>query len=502
MDPMQNFYPLLYQVNTRVWLNSLSQKLGRKATLDDIPDEEFDRIKEVGFDWVWLLSVWQTGWIGKEISRANPEWRKEYEETLPDLKEEDIGGSGFSITGYTVHKDLGGNAPLKRIRKRLHKKGLRLMLDFVPNHTAIDHDWVKTSPKFYIEGDQEDLLREPKNFIALEIKGQQKVFAHGRDPFFPGWTDTLQLNYANPELQDAMIGEIEKVSQLCDGVRCDMAMLILPEIFKKTWGRKCDYFWPKAIQKINSIYPEFKFMAEVYWDLEWQLQQQGFDYTYDKKLFDRLKAGKAGPVREHLYAGMEFQSKMARFLENHYEERAASEFDQKKHEAAAIITYFSPGLRFFQQGQFEGNKKRISPHLVRGPEEPIDASIKEFYNRLLSVLKSSLFEKGHWNLLESTPTWEGNGTWDSFIAYAWQAIDSNMIVLVVVNYAPYSGQCFLTLPFPFLANKQWRLNDLMSGQYYDREGNSLLSKGLFLDMPAWHYHIFELSNIESLPTQL
>ena len=79
-------YPSLYQINTRVWLTELSRALGKRATLDDIPDAELDRIAEMGFDWVWFLSVWQTGPAAQAISRANPGWRKEFQETLPDLQ--------------------------------------------------------------------------------------------------------------------------------------------------------------------------------------------------------------------------------------------------------------------------------------------------------------------------------------------------------------------------------------------------------------------------------
>ena len=139
-------YPSLYQINTRVWLTDLSRSLGRNATLDDIPDAELDRVARMGFDWVWLLSVWQTGPVAQRISRANPEWRHEFQETLPDLRDDDIGGSGFAITGYTVAEALGGDEALARIRERLRRRGMRLMLDFVPNHTAPDHPWVTDHP--------------------------------------------------------------------------------------------------------------------------------------------------------------------------------------------------------------------------------------------------------------------------------------------------------------------------------------------------------------------
>ncbi len=148
-------YPSLYQINTRVWLTELSRKLGRAATLDDIPDAELDRLAELGFDWVWFLSVWQTGPAAQAISRANPEWRREFEETLPDFKDEDIAGSGFAIQSYTVHRDLGGDAALARLRQRLQKRGLKLMLDFVPNHMAPDHPWVEEHPEYFVTGTED-----------------------------------------------------------------------------------------------------------------------------------------------------------------------------------------------------------------------------------------------------------------------------------------------------------------------------------------------------------
>ena len=150
----QQIYPSLYQINTRVWLTELSLRLGKAATFDDVPDSELDHILRKGFDWVWLLSVWQTGDVGKQVSRTNAEWRKEFEETLPDFKEDDIEGSGFAITGYEVHKTLGGNTALKRFRERLKIRGMKLMLDFVPNHTGIDHPWVNDHPDFFIRGDR------------------------------------------------------------------------------------------------------------------------------------------------------------------------------------------------------------------------------------------------------------------------------------------------------------------------------------------------------------
>src|SRR6187200_708319 len=158
-------YPCLYQINTRVWLTELSRGLGRRATLDDIPDADLDDVGRMGFDWVWLLSVWQTGPAAQRISRTNPEWRHEFQETLPDLRDEDIPGSGFAITDYRVHSALGGDAALARLRERLKRRGLKLMLDFVPNHMGLGHPWVELHPEYFVAGSEFDQARAPRNYI-------------------------------------------------------------------------------------------------------------------------------------------------------------------------------------------------------------------------------------------------------------------------------------------------------------------------------------------------
>jgi glycosidase len=492
--PALPLYPSLYQINTRVWLTELSRNLGRRVTLDDIPDSELDRLADMGIDWVWFLSVWQTGLAAQKVSRANAGWRKEFCETLNDLCDDDIPGSGFAITGYTVHECLGGDAAMARLRERLKARGLRLMVDFVPNHMGPDHPWIEDHPEYFIAGSEQDMARAPQNYSWFKRNRGDILLAYGRDPYFDGWPDTLQLNYGNPATQEAMIGELVKIAGQCDGVRCDMAMLVLPEVFERTWGIKAQPFWPIATQVVREKNPEFCFMAEVYWDMEWTLQQQGFDYTYDKRLYDRLRDGHARPVREHLYAGLDFQSKMARFLENHDEPRAAATFSPEVQEAAAVITFLSPGLRFFHQGQFEGRKMRISPHLGRAPEEPINERSKRFYDQLLAVLRHSAVRDGQWQLLECVPAWEENWTWDCFLAFAWQGENGERL-LAVVNYAPNQSQCHVRLPFADLGDKQWRLQDQLGDALYDRDGNELRYKGLYIDAAPWHRSIFSLKPI-------
>jgi hypothetical protein len=222
------------------------------------------------------------------------------------------------------------------------------------------------------------------------------------------------------------------------------------------------------------------------------MQQQGFDYAYDKRLYDRLREGHARPVREHFHAGLDYQDKLARFLENHDEPRAAATFSSDVHEAAAVITFLSPGLRFFHQGQFVGRKKRISPHLVRGPQEVVDPRLQQFYERLLAVLRAPGVRDGQWRLLDCVAAWEGNWTWDCFLAFAWQGPGDERL-LVTVNYAPNQSQCYVRLPFTDLNTGQWGLADLIGDAMYERSGNDLQARGLYLDEPPWRARVFSMT---------
>jgi hypothetical protein len=487
-------YPALFQINTRVRLSELSAALGRPATLDDIPSEELDQLGRDGFDLVWFLGVWQTGEAARRVSASNPEWLADYHRVLPDFQEADVSGSCFAVRDYHVHTDFGGDAALARLRKRLRKHGLRLILDFVPNHVAPDHRWVEEHPEFFVAGTEQQLADQPQNYRRLDTAGKSRILAYGRDPYFAGWPDTLQLNYGNPALQEALLGELQRIAGQCDGVRCDMAMLVLPEIFERTWGISTSPFWTRATADVRAKVPGFLFLAEVYWDLEWTLQQQGFDYTYDKRLYDRLVHGASRPVREHLLAGLDFQDHLARFLENHDEPRAAVTFAPDIHQAAAVITFLTPGLRFFHQGQREGKRARIPTHLGRGPVEALDASIFSFYNNLIACLRDPAFREGQWQLLDARPAWEGNGSNEAFIIFSWSG-PGKFRRLVAVNYSPAQSQCYVNLPWNDLTGRTWKLHDRLGAATYDRNGDELSKQGFYLDLPAWGYHAFEVAPV-------
>ena len=486
--------PALYQLNTRVLLTEQRRALGRSATLDDVPDALLDEIAGMGFAWMWFLGVWTTGPAARAVSRARRDWQEAFARDLPDLRDDDITGSPFAIQAYDVAPEYGGDAALARLRERLARRGLRLLLDWVPNHVSPDHRWLREHSEYFIQGSAADLAREPENWVRLD----GRVLAHGRDPYFPGWPDTLQLNYLHRGLHEAMRAELSRVAARCDGVRCDMAMLVLPEVFRRTWGERANPrdgsaaadqpFWPEAIAHIKARAPDFLFMAEVYWDLEWTLQQQGFDFTYDKRLYDRLHAGDALRVREHLWAAAEFQERSARFLENHDEPRAAAIFNPEQERAAALIAFFTPGLRFFHEGQLEGRKVLVSMHVGRRPDEAPDRDLRAFYERLLGVLARPEVHDGRWRLCECRAAWAENPTWDRFIVMSWEGAAGRRL-LIAVNYGPTQAQCWAQVPFAGLGGRIV-LRDLLGDARYEGDGMEVTSQGLYLDLPAWGRHAF------------
>jgi hypothetical protein len=484
--------PSLYQLNPRTYLSTLR----RDASLDDIPDSLIEWLSHKGFDWLWLVGVWTIGPTSQSISRGNDAWRREFAKTLPDVQESDVCGSPFALQSYTVDPRLGGDAALTRLRGRLAHHGIRLLLDFVPNHVGFDHEWLRTRPDFLIEGNDQLLERDP---LVWTQTHSGRIFAHGRDPNFPGWCDTVQLNYFNPELRIQMTQELINIASRCDGVRCDMAMLLEPEVFTKTWaaapaarGRDVAPFWPDAIKAVRGLHPSFLFMAEVYWDYEFKLQQHGFDYTYDKTMYDRILHRDASHLRGHLIAPPGYQRKMVRFLENHDEERIGAKLSLAEHRAAAALSFLAPGMRLFHDGQFSGRRIRVPVHLCRAPQEKQSLETIELYDKLLPIIHSPTAKHGTWYLLDTRQAWAGNRTNENFICYLLEHPLGS--VLVTVNYAPYRGQCFVRIPDRAWLEGSIELHDHLSPERLVRSASDIRERGLFLDCSEWQTHVFKIEH--------
>lgn len=481
-------YPTLYEINTWVWLSALSQKYRMNVNFSSVPSAEWDGIAAYGFDGVWFMGVWERSPAGIAIANQNKGLLDDFRRALPDFRTEDNVGSPYCVRRYVVDQSLGGPEGLAMARRELAKRGMNLLLDFVPNHVAPDHPWLKEHPEYFIRGNADDIRNEPSSYI--EVCGT--VCACGRDPYFPAWPDVLQLNAFAPGLRRAAIETMSSIAQQCDGVRCDMAMLMMNSIFERTWGGRAGSrpeteYWVDMISSINNKYPRFLFVAEAYWDLEWELQQQGFDFCYDKKLYDRLEHSNAQGVRLHLCADLDYQNKLLRFIENHDEPRAAATFSPVKQLALAITISTLPGIKLFHEGQFEGRKVRLPVFLGRGSDEPVDERLQKSYRKILDAVNQPVFREGQWSLCARSG-WPDNASFENLVAWTWQKDDERYLIMVNLSDSP--AQARVQVRWADAGGGKWQLLDALSGATFERNGDEMLSPGLYVELGPWNYHFF------------
>ena len=484
-------YPTIYEINTWVWLTELSAREGTSVTLSSVPTADWDALAAHGFDAVWLMGVWERSAAGIAIANRNNSLLDDFKRALPDFRSQDNVGSAYCVRRYVVDKQLGGPEGLSVARQELAKRGIRLILDFVPNHVAPDHPWVIVHPNYFVQGNLDDAKSDPASFISLG----GHVFACGRDPYFPAWQDVLQLNAFQPELRQAVLETVLSIAGQCDGIRCDMAMLLLNSIFERTWGSRAGKqpateYWRDLIPVVKRTYPDFLFVAEAYWDLEWELQHQGFDFCYDKRLYDRLEHANAESVRLHLCADLAYQAKLLRFLENHDEPRAAATFSPAKERAAAVTIATLPGARLFHEGQFEGRKIRLPVFLARRPTEPTDKPLQIFYHWLLDAINAPVFREGQWALCRCAG-WADNSSYQNLVAWSW--VKDKDRYLIIVNLSDSAAQAEVQVPWDEFRGKTWRLLDVLSGQTYERNGDEMRDPGLYVDLKAWNCHFFKIA---------
>jgi hypothetical protein len=488
-------HPHLYEINTWAWLEELSAKYSRRVTLRDVPAAEWDEIGGLGFDFIWLMGVWERSPLGRRFFQTDAPSFPGFDQALPGWTLSQIVGSPYSVHQYQPDPRIGSWADLDVAREQLRSRRIGLILDFVANHTAPDHPWVVAHPEFFIRGTQDAFRRDPSAFFLQETSGEPDLFAHGRDPYFPPWRDTLQLNYFNPSARAALISELHEIANHCDGVRCDMAMLVLNDIFARTWGAfLSEYkappreFWSEAIAALPH---EFVWLAEVYWNCEAPIQSLGFQFTYDKGLYDALREGHVNEIHSRLAANSATQSHAARFLENHDEARAAATFGAAKLEAFATLIATLPGMRFYHQGQLDGRKIHLPiPLAVAAPETP-DATARSFYERVLRLSNEPVFHSGQWKLLEVSSA--GDDTSCNLVAYEWLSNSARKIV--VVNLAGITSQGRVHILDGISPALQYTFLDQLHDVPYTRSGAEIAASGLYVRLDPFRAHLFSVTPV-------
>jgi len=491
-------YPVIYEVNTWAWLNELGQKYGRRVDLGAVPPEEWEYFSGLEIDALWFMGVWERSEAGIEIALRQEDQLAEYQRALPDFARKDVVGSPYCVRRYAVDEQLGGPRGLAVAREELAKRGIRLLLDFVPNHTAQDSPWICSHPEYFIQGDGDDLAKDPLAFFEAKVSGSngRVVFACGRDPFFPPWQDVAQVNAFNPGLRRASVETLWSILEQCDGIRCDMAMLLMNAVFEKTWGGRAGevpvkQYWVEIIDEVRRRFPAAVFIAEAYWDLEWELMQQGFDFCYDKRLYDRLVSGTAGEIRLHLLADMTFQNRLLRFIENHDEPRAAAAFSPRRERCAAVALTTLPGAKLIHDGQIEGRRVKVPVALGRRPLEKPQTSLQSFYHRLLNITGSECFHDGQWKLCDQTG-WPDNASWMDILVWCWAKQEERY--LIAVNLSDHRSQALIQIPWQDIGGATWKLTDVLSGIEYTRDGDQMRISGLYVDLESWGWHFFRFSS--------
>ena len=430
----------IYEINTAVFL------AGRRL-------EEIDWGFVPDVDAVWLMGVWERSPAGLEIALGEPGLMAGMRSALPDLRDEDVIGSPYCVRDYVVDERFGD---LAAARAALAERGLKLILDYVPNHVAPDHPWLDVAPRVLHPRDR-GRPRARSRLVAARGRSDRRPRPRSVLPRVAGRRPAQRLLAAaargGARVAGAVGGHVRRRALRHGdaddqrGLRAHLGAAQAPET----------EFWPTVIND------DLVFIAEAYWDMEYALQQQGFDYCYDKRLYDRLAHEDAASVRGHLQADLAYQERLLRFIENHDEPRAAPTFGERAR-AAAVVMSTIPGGRLYHDGQLDGYRTHIPVFLARGPVEEPDPRLRLFYSRLVGL------EVSGWRLLEVLDH-------DDLIAWSFEAISSSS------TSAPTDAWGRVQVAV------DGELTDLLTGAIYERSGSELQ-----VGLRPWGAHVFSQSS--------
>jgi hypothetical protein len=485
-------HPHLYEINTRTWLEQLSARQKKLITLADVPDAEWDALAKLGFNIVWLMGVWKRSEESRRINLENPANFPQFDCVLPGWKPEDVISSPYAVAGYVPDVRIGTWDSLDAAREKLRQRGMMLFLDFVGNHTALDHPWMREHPEFYVRAGQQDFEQNPSLYYQLKTPQGARYIALAKDPYFPPWIDVAQLNHFSPQMRAAQLADLRTIASHCDGVRCDMAMLQLNDIFAGIWQRLLGGTQPPAREfwtEARATVPNLVLLAEAYWGTEQRLLNLGFSFAYDKTLYDAVHDINLQQVRARLAGSTEQQSHFARFMENHDEPRRPEVFGNERLAADGTFLGTLPGMRFYHQGELEGRRIRLPITLRIAADEPPDPVSVAFFRKILQITQQDVFHEGEWKLLELVP--EGDASPEGLIVYEWRLPKAWKVI--AANLTGSAAQGRLRLGNQVSSKQQYIFYDELNDEKYLRSGEELHNVGLFIRREGFQAHIFDVT---------
>jgi glycosidase len=535
-----------------VWLDQLSRSYQRPITrLDEIPDEELDRLARWGFTGLWLIGLWERSPASARI--------KQYcgnSEAIP---------SAYSLFDYVIAHDLGGESALQELKERCRKRGIRLASDMVPNHTGIYSRWTIDHPDWFIQLDYPpypsysfngpDLSFSPE--ISLHIEdgywerrdaavvfkhydhrnGRTRYIYHGNDGTSTPWNDTAQLNYLIPEVRESVIRTILHVARQFPIIRFDAAMTLAKKHYQRLWypqpgsggipsraehGMTRDdfdrvfpeEFWREVVDRVAAEAPDTLLLAEAFWLMEgYFVRTLGMHRVYNSAFMNMLKMEENAKYRQTIKNVLEYDHRILQrfvnFMNNPDEKTAVEQFGKEgKYFGACVMLVTMPGLPMFGHGQIEGFHEKYGMEYKKAYwEEPVDEHLVAAHERLLfPIMRRRWLFSGSENFV-CYDFFVGSRVDENVFAYSNRAGDSRGLVLYNNRYGDSagwiksstammrnSGLVQLNLGEALGFNPEGRcyyaFRDAISERDYLRSGMELSEKGLFVELSPYEAHVF------------
>jgi glycosidase len=546
---------VLIAKSSYVWLDQLSKQYKQSITrLDQIPDQELNRLANFGFTGLWLIGLWERSTASQKIKQINGN---------PEAV-----ASAYSLKSYDIAEDLGGTSAYEDLKERAWKRGIRLASDMVPNHMAIDSDWVKIHPHWFVQTDHPPFPNhtfngpELANDDSMEIyiedgywhksdaavtfkrvdknTGHSVYMYHGNDGTGMPWNDTAQLNYMMPEVREALIQTILHVARQFPIIRFDAAMTLAKKHYQRLWfpqpgtggdiPTRSEYamtkdqfdtyfpeeFWREVVDRIQKECPDTLLLAEAFWMMEgYFVRSLGMHRVYNSAFMNMLKNEENENYRLMIQNVLEFNPQIMKryvnFMNNPDEDTAVDQFGKDdKYFGVCMLMCTMPGLPMFGHGQIEGfNEKYGMEYKKAYWDEPVDEDLVNRHRReIFPVLKKrKLFSEvdnfRFYNFVVDNSHVNEN-------VYVYSNIHNGERTLVLYNNAYQQTAGWFKDSLNYKADSGdlnsesliYALNlnhdeavytifkDLISGLEYLRKNSEIAENGLFAELGGYKYQVF------------